>query len=497
MNALTLDLLSSSEKRELLDLLEEKKRRSKQRRIDSFYPDTGPLSREHYPKHMAFFEAGVRWRQRGVIAANRVGKTEGLGGYETAVHLTGKYPHWWKGRRFVEPVNWLVAGKTGTTTRDIPQYKLLGTPQAPGTGLIQGNLIRKTRPKSGIPEAIDLALIQHESGSNSVLQFRSYDQGRQGFEGTERDGIWLDEEPPEDVYGECVIRTMTTQGLVICTFTPLEGGTEVVRSFLSQPEPPIKYSLQIGWNDAPHLTDAEKEEQLRDIPSYLRKARTQGIPTLGSGPVFPIDEDSIRVDPFPIPDWWPQLGGVDFGWDHPFAACKLGWDRDSDVVYVTATYRQRESTPLVHCAALKPWSKDNPGLIFAWPHDGLQHDKGSGKQLAEQYREHGLNLYFEHAQFSPNPDGSPGGFGLEAGITMMLERLETGRLKVFSTLTEWFEEFRMYHRKEGLIVKERDDLMSATRIALMMLRVARGSREAPVKDRYARKKAPVSGGWGA
>ena len=54
----------------------------------------------------------------------------------------------------------------------------------------------------------------------------------------------------------------------------------------------------------------------------------------------------------------------------------------------------------------------------------------------------------------------------------MLDRMHTGRLKVFSHLTEWFEEFRLYHRKDGKVVKEMDDLMSATRYALMMIRFA-------------------------
>ena len=96
-----------------------------------------------------------------------------------------------------------------------------------------------------------------------------------------------------------------------------------------------------------------------------------------------------------------------------------------------------------------------------------------------------MRMHFEHAQFGANADGSTGGFGLEAGITAMLERMQQGRLKVFSTCGDWFEEFRLYHRKEGLIVKERDDLMSATRIALMMLRIARAKGKAPIRDRYA------------
>ena len=159
-----------------------------------------------------------------------------------------------------------------------------------------------------------------------------------------------------------------------------------------------------------------------------------------------------------------EVGGLDFGWDHPTAAAKLAWDRDSDVVYVTATYRMREATPLIHAGALKPWGTTLP---WAWPHDGLAHDRTSGEQLAESYRRHRLNLLAGKAEFE---DGSA---GVEAGLFMMLERMQTGRLKVFRHLSDWFEEFRLYHRDAGKVVKLRDDLISATRYALMCLRFAK------------------------
>ena len=110
----------------------------------------------------------------------------------------------------------------------------------------------------------------------------------------------------------------------------------------------------------------------------------------------------------------------------------------------------------------------NKGLWIpvSWPHDGLQHDKGSGQQLAEQYKEQGLNMLDRRATFE---DGSN---GVEAGLFEMLDRMKTGRLKVASHLTKWFEEFRMYHRKDGKVVKERDDLMAATRYGIMMIRHA-------------------------
>lgn len=224
-----------------------------------------------------------------------------------------------------------------------------------------------------------------------------------------------------------------------------------------------KYLVMAGWSDVPHLDDKTKRELRAATPPHLRKAREFGIPVLGSGAVFPILEENILVDPIPIPDTWPQIGGLDFGWDHPFAAVRLAWDRDADCLYVVQDFRQSELTPALARVGMAAWDK---WLPFAWPHDGLQHDKGSGEQLAEQYRSAGFNMLQERATFL---DGS---FGVEAGISEMLERMQTGRWKVFNTCAYWIEEYRLYHRKDGLIQKIRDDVISASRYAMMMRRYA-------------------------
>ncbi|MCC7060750.1 MAG: hypothetical protein IT508_11020 [Burkholderiaceae bacterium] len=202
----------------------------------TYYPDDGPLRRELYPKHIAFFAAGTIHRERAVLAGNRTGKTEGIGGFEVALHLTGLYDDfpWWPGYKFDKPVNFLCGGDTSSTTRDILVRKMLGPPEARGTGLIPKAHIKKIAPYTGVPGHVDYALIETEQGGESVLQFRSYDQGREAWQGTEREGCWLDEEPPMDVYTECLIRTMTTKGMVICTFTPLRGLTDVALSFMPE-----------------------------------------------------------------------------------------------------------------------------------------------------------------------------------------------------------------------------------------------------------------------
>lgn len=214
--------------------------RAKRRKLHSLYPDEGPLRRELYAKHLQFFTAGRVHTERAAIAANRVGKSFGIGGYEVTLHLTGLYPDWWPGRRFDHPVDVWVAGDTGETTRDIPQLILLGPYGEYGTGLIPGDcIIGNPTHRAGISHAADTAQVKHVSGGTSLLGFKSYDQGRKKFQGTAKHVIWLDEEPPEDVYSECMARLMTTSGLMISTFTPLEGLSNVVLKYLPEMAPAV------------------------------------------------------------------------------------------------------------------------------------------------------------------------------------------------------------------------------------------------------------------
>lgn len=241
-------------------------------------------------------------------------------------------------------------------------------------------------------------------------------------------------------------------------------------------------------DDVEHYSAEEKARIIASYPAHEREARAKGIPTMGSGRVFPIAEELITVEAMPIPDFWPQIVGVDFGIDHPFAAVRCAWDRDADTVYVTHCYRIKGEIPAIHAVQIKSWGSWIP---CSWPHDGLTRDKGSGEQLKEQYRSHGVNMLPERAEHAE------GGNGVEAGLMDMLERMSTGRFKVFSNLNDWFEEFRLYHRLDGLIVKERDDLMSATRYAVMMMRFATTQHVIEKKqDRYTRRRAGGSA-WAA
>ena len=208
------------------------KRRAARRKIDSFYPDDGPLRRELYAKHLEIFRAGAQHRERLFLAANRIGKSEGVGAYEASLHLTGQYPKWWEGRRFNFGINAWAAGKDSKTTREIIQLKLLGPIGDHGTGMIPADSIVATTPKPGVPDGVESILVNHVSGTKSRIVLKSYDQGRESFQGTEQHLIWLDEECSFDIYIESLTRTMTTNGLMLLTFTPLLGMSDLCRYFL-------------------------------------------------------------------------------------------------------------------------------------------------------------------------------------------------------------------------------------------------------------------------
>jgi phage terminase large subunit-like protein len=225
--------MSVEELRTLKAALEEQlRRRDEGGYLHRYFLDEGPLRYENYPKHLAFFKQGAEHRERLFMAANRVGKSV-AGGVELSAHATGEYPHWWEGRRFEEATDCWAAGDTGQTTRDIIQNELLGFPNGPiGTGLIPADRILDVRRRAGIADAIDTVKVQHVSGGTSIIGFKSYDQGRRSFQGTGKHVIWLDEECPQDVYGESLIRTMTTGGIIYVTFTPLQGMTKFIQDFL-------------------------------------------------------------------------------------------------------------------------------------------------------------------------------------------------------------------------------------------------------------------------
>jgi phage terminase large subunit-like protein len=382
-------------------LLAEQERRKNENKLAYYVP---------YPRQEQFHTAGATHRERLLMAGNQLGKTL-AGGFEIAMHATGRYPDWWKGKRFDRPITAWACGTTGETVRDTVQRVLLGRDRK-GTGAFPKETIAELVPSRGIADLLDTIRVRHITGGISSIGLKSYVSGRERFQGETLDVCWLDEEPSAEIYTEVLTRTNVGSGPVYLTFTPLLGVSEVVRRFLIQ-HSPDRSVTSMTIDDVQHYSDEEKARIIASYPAHELEARTKGIPTLGSGRIFPVEEGMIAIEQRDFPPHWPRIAGMDFGWDHPFAAVELVWDRDTDTVYVSRTYRCRETTPIMHAAALRPWGKD---LNWAWPRDGRRETlEGAGVALAEQYRTQGMEMLTKHAQFE---DGS---VSVEAGLMLMLE----------------------------------------------------------------------------
>lgn len=362
-----------------------------------------------------------------------------------------------------------MAGDSAKTSRDILQRILLGPVGEFGTGMIPAECLLRTTAKPGVSDAIEGIFVKHSTGGTSELIIKSFDQGRDAFQGTNRDVIWLDEETERDIYVECLLRTMTTGGMVMLTFTPLLGMTDICRDFLTEQETEKgKFVVQADWSDCPHLSAEAKAELLLSIPPYQREARSKGVPQLGSGAIYQVPESDIVVPDFSIPAHYPRAFGLDIGWRK--TACVWGArDNETGVIFLYSEHYIGQAEPILHAQSIKSRGAWIPGVIDPAAQGRSQVD---GAQLIELYRQCGLEL-------------EPAINAVESGIYSVWQLLSSGKLKVFRSLGNWLSEFRLYQRdQDGKIVKQNDHLMDATRYLIMSGRERMRTKPIVEEPRY-------------
>jgi phage terminase large subunit-like protein len=474
---------SDEQKIELINLLEKLEDYNKYNKVKKFSP---------YDFQTKFYAGGKNHKRRFLCAANRIGKSYSEAA-ELSYHCTGRYPSldkdgWeWPGHRFIknemrtaddrpDPHNLIIwcVGITGDSTRKVLQKELFGTEMAKdtaalGTGSIPRDCIDfEMLERDG--NMIKIAKIKHHDPLGrfdglTTLEFRSTQQGEHTLMGSTVDFIWIDEEDPHNsikIYSQCVTRTATTNGLVTITATPENGKTELVKQFMND-ETGLLYFQNAGWDDAPHITPELMEELLASIPKYQWDMRTKGIPQMGSGLIFDVDETMITCTPFDIPDHWRKLAAVDIGIDHPTAVVWSTYDAGTDTIYIYDAYRQSGNTPSVHATAINARGTWIPVVL---PHDADNTERGSGRSVMSFYEEANVNVLHETFYNPLDRSGKRNNF-VEPGLMDLLQRMNTGRLKIFSSCADLFAEIRQYHRKEGKIVKRDDDLVDAMRYSAL------------------------------
>jgi len=408
--------------------------------------------------------------------------------YEAALHATGDYRSVnWEGREFDKPTNIYVVGDTNETTKNILQSKLLGPPGTRGTGMLPLKTILGTTAKAGVSGAVSTIQVRHVSGGVSNISLLSYQQGMEAFYGVELEFAALDEMPPHNIYSEILTRTMTTNGMVSLSFTPLKGYTPLVISLfqhaellcgaeplegseilfdknLKRPDKPHKAIVQIGWDDVSWLDEKTKQELLAETPPNLRLPRSQGKPTYGEGAAFPVAREKITYRPgdVDILPSWPRVYGLDVGWTCT-AAVWAAYDPAGDVIYIYDEYIEHEKMPGYHAYNIQSRGKDIIGAIDPAAYQSGQDD---GKKLFNQYKAEGLKLIkAENARLQ--------------SYKAIWQAMVLGKIKISTTCTHLLGELSIAQvdDKGELKSKNKYHAYDATRYAFAAVKKAKAPQE--------------------
>ncbi|MFL6601825.1 MAG: terminase large subunit domain-containing protein [Steroidobacteraceae bacterium] len=432
--------------------------------IETLFPDYGPYRRELYQKHMEFFSQGKPFDIRLFMAGNQIGKTSSGGCFEVACHVMGQYPNWWDeigGMRYEYANDWWVAGETLKDVRNILQRNFLGKNESLGSGLLRRDTIlfeAMTKPTK-TDTFINQIPVRHALGGTSLITLKSYDQGREVFQG-EAVNVMLDEQPPDEILNECVTRQTTTRAdrplKMILTYSPLKGMSGAMKSIFPRNKVEFGdlgngiYVVNASMMDVPHITEEKRNKLLAFYPEHQRQARMLGLPTVTEGAIYGIDEKRFVIPACLIPDYWPRIGGLDVGWNRT-AALWLAHDRENGIWHIYREYYGSKMLPSEHADHIRAKGDWIPLNIDPASRGRSQRD---GEQLIQNYKDLGLNLDLANN-------------AVEAGIEQVLTLLASDRLKVHNTCTNWLDEYRRYSRdKDGKVIKIDDHLMDATRYSI-------------------------------
>lgn len=470
------------------------------------------------PKHIEALESMIGVDQLAVFAGNQSGKTATFAQYVSWV-ATGLYPdevdmcvktipfgqrlewfdenshsfrvslepsetpRWVKHitvrrkirlRKFMMPTLCWISSHSGAKLRETLQQLLFGgspIDDQMGTGLIpKDRIVSWKKAHMSVPDLLDNVQIRSEFGGLSTIQTKMASQGAEGYTGSQVHVSVLDEKHPYEVLTEAIARTTNTGGVVLVGYTPRDGSTKLTEHFKNpQHASSRKRYVTMSTADASYYSDQRIEELRMMHPKHEQRARFYGMESLGAGLVFPFVREEISCEPVLLRSFWYYGKGGDFGHGgssgHPTAGCWCAWDKDSDIIYVYREYKSMDMQTSQHASVMK-----RPDDIWMfWPHDGLQTDK-SGTTLAASYEEEGVRMWHESARYVDG-DGQGGGQGDAEFIQEVVERVKTGRLKVFSHLTEFFKEQETWHYLDnGKTARLGDDLIKAFKSAMIMRR---------------------------
>ena len=200
----------------------------------------------------------------------------------------------------------------------------------------------------------------------------SADSGREKYQGMGGRGLraislaWLDEEHPQDIFEELMLRCADTPygGRLLLTMTPLKGMTWVHDTFIETQIDGFDY-VQISGLDNPFVSSVKLRQATKHLSEASQQSRLFGAFTLQTGLVYSEFRKDVHViEPRQLPEDWPRYRGIDFGTRNPFACIWVAHDLNTDTLHVYREYYKTEVTTQENGNMVYALSKKDPRV--AW-----------------------------------------------------------------------------------------------------------------------------------
>jgi phage terminase large subunit-like protein len=261
---------------------------------------------------------------------NRVGKTE-WGAQEVAQYAVADHPY----KALRPPYEIWCCCPSFDAQEETTQKKLLTyipPKEIEHIDYLRGRIIKKMHLKNG-----------------NILSFKSYEQGREKFQGTGKRLIWFDEEPPRDIWEECFVRVEAGQDLdVLLTMTPIKGMTWVYDDIYLNTGNPDLFVSEAGWDDNPWLTESQKQQMSRGLSANAIKVRREGKFVKRVGLVCAWWDRSAHLKDYESLDrGWTWYEILDGGFSDPSAWLLCGVDNDNNVHVVSGFRKKRLQAPQI------------------------------------------------------------------------------------------------------------------------------------------------------
>ena len=418
-----------------------------------------------HEKQVAFHKD--KTRSRWVFGGNRTGKTE-CGAVETIWYALGAHPY----REVTGATEGWVVSLSTQVQRDVAQAKILK--YLPKEFIHEIVMIsgRRESPKSGV---IDFISVRNRFGTLSRIGFKSCDQGREKFQGTGLDFVWFDEEPSEDVYEECLLRTLDKDGVIWGTMTPLSGRNWLYgRIYLRAAEEDISIH-EMSWNDNPFLTKKAIEAMERELSKDALESRKYGRFMEGSGLVFTEFNDENIIEPYDLAGA-SAVVGIDPGYVAPTAAVFVVKDGENYIVvddYSVAGIRIPEHAEVIKAKIVRHGISEYKAVI-----DSASSAKNlaSEKTVAQLFKDSGIEV----EQCAPKNV-----FGDVFTIkSLFADATGTRRLFIFKNCVHLIKELRSYYwGDDERPVKKNDHCIDALRYAITAMEREIKPRASPLLDK--------------